>query len=38
MTSSNQGRGNLARFSLRTIALIVGLIGTAIALIITLFY
>jgi hypothetical protein len=38
MTPSNQGRGNLARFSLRTIALIVGLIGTIIALIIALLY
>jgi hypothetical protein len=38
MAQPNEGRGGLARFSLRTIALIIGLVGTALALVVTLLY
>ncbi len=38
MASGNTQRGALARFSLRTIALIVGLVGSVLALIVNLLY
>jgi len=38
MAQPNGGRGRFAQFSLRTIALIIGLVGTAFALVVTLLY
>ena len=38
MAQANENRGGLARFTLRTIALIVGLIGAIIALVINILY
>lgn len=38
MTSGDNQRSNLARFSLRSIALIVGLVGSFLALIVNLLY
>jgi hypothetical protein len=38
MAQTNEGRGGLARLSVRTIALIVGFIGSALALIVNLLY
>ncbi len=38
MTQANEGRGTVARFTFRTIALIVGLIGTVLAFIIDILY